>query len=296
MFSCCPGSFSILFGSAAEGKDSSSGVSTGCQHGPTLGQQSPHSRPGLSLGLLPPLEKPGWLHVRSRELAGEPLCQAGMGPARRGCLAGIPFLLRAGQPVGAGAVWDVPASFQCSLIKVTAGTAGPCCGRSGVGSWAVFALQVWMRTAAFPEVLRGHAGSGDSSGLLPLHTRPSTLFPLSVSTQASQVLSKILGPARARHLLQPPTVRAGGEAAPPRAIRVSGGQRHPLDAPFPHLLLLPGAPCLSHLVPGAAVLRGVQGPGGHIGSRWGSKPSAAQWPKIEPGTLRFLQQILPLEA
>lgn len=192
----------------------------------------------------------------------------------------------------------MPASFQCSLIKVTAGTAGPCCCRSGVGSWAVFALQVWMRTAAFPEVLRGHAGSGDSSGLLPLHTRPSTLFPLSVSTQASQMLSKILGPARARHLLQPPTVSAGGEAAPPRAIRISGGQRHPLDAPFPHLLLLllPGAPCLSHLVPGAAVLWGVQDPRGHIGSRWGSKPSAALWLKTEPGTLRFLQQILPLEA
>lgn len=188
----------------------------------------------------------------------------------------------------------MPAAFLCSLIKVTARTAGPRCCRSSVESRAVFALEVGMGT--FPEVLRGHAGSGDSSGLLPFLACPSTPFPLSGSIQAAQILAKSIGPARARHLLQPPTVSAGGEAASPRAFRASGWAQASLGCSFlpPSRLLPSGTLCLSQPSCGSPCARcpcapGCAGSGGHTSSRQDSKSSAALRLKIEPGALSFLQ-------
>lgn len=152
------------------------------------------------------------------------------------------------------------SSFQCSLIRVTSGTAGPRFWKISVDNFRSICFEgvdviksasgegLWIYTCAGIGVGRAVSGECHRSGPLTLrflHTDPSTLFPY-VSCLPGY---KTLGPPACPAPPSGPATLCGqcwGRSTPKGNLGFLGGRGIPWMCLSPPLLLPWGILCLSH--------------------------------------------------
>lgn len=139
---------------------------------------------------------------------GSPCTGAREGELQKRCCAGGAASLRAEQPVGAGGVLNIPSSFQCSLIRVTSGTAGAHFWKISLDNSHSVCFEgvdvICMQESVCAGLCLAGVTDQGCSPLCFLHADSSSLFPCWICILASQVLCKILCPANPMHHLQAP--------------------------------------------------------------------------------------------